>query len=72
VPDFSQYPPVGSEPGAMRRPLAGDDGIVATCVGRQNGAVVKSKSERDSVCAVFAMIADATAAATGPPALSLR
>jgi hypothetical protein len=50
----------------MRRPLAGDDAIVATCVGRQNGAVVKSKSERDSVCAVFAMIADATAAATGP------
>jgi class 3 adenylate cyclase len=41
------------EPNAMRQALARHDAIVAACVRRQNGSVVKSKGEGDSVFAVF-------------------
>jgi class 3 adenylate cyclase len=52
-----------SEPDAMRSALERHDGIVASCVRHQNGHVVKSKGEGDSVFAVFGRVRDAVAAA---------
>src|SRR5438045_654220 len=51
------------EPDAMRQALARHDAVVAACVRRQNGHVVKSKGEGDSVFAVFRHVRDAVTAA---------
>jgi class 3 adenylate cyclase len=51
------------EPEAMRDALARHDAIVAACVRRQQGHVVKSKGEGDSVFAVFRHARDAVTAA---------
>jgi class 3 adenylate cyclase len=51
------------EPDQMRQALARHDAIVNTCVQRQNGHVVKSKGEGDSVFAVFERVRDAVTAA---------
>src|SRR5712691_593333 len=51
------------EPEAMRQALARHDALVATCVRRHNGHVVKSKGEGDSVFAVFRHVRDAVTAA---------
>lgn len=51
------------EPDAMRQALARHDAVVATCIRRQNGFVVKSKGEGDSVFAVFRHVRDAVTAA---------
>ncbi|HEY3063226.1 MAG TPA: adenylate/guanylate cyclase domain-containing protein [Chloroflexota bacterium] len=51
------------EPEAMGKALARHDAIVTACVRRQNGSVVKSKGEGDSVFAVFHHARDAVNAA---------
>jgi class 3 adenylate cyclase len=51
------------EPEAMHQALARHDAIVNACVKRQNGHVVKSKGEGDSVFAVFRHARDAVTAA---------
>jgi len=51
------------EPDAMRQALARHDAIVAACVRRQNGHLVKSKGEGDSAFAVFHHVRDAVIAA---------
>jgi class 3 adenylate cyclase len=51
------------EPDAMRAALQRHDAIVGACVRRQNGSVVKSKGEGDSVFAVFRHARDAVNAA---------
>jgi len=51
------------EPDAMRLALARHDAIVSACVRRQQGHVVKSKGEGDSVFAVFLRVRDALNAA---------
>lgn len=51
------------EPEAMRQALERHDAIVNACVKRQNGFVVKSKGEGDSVFAVFTHVRDAVSAA---------
>src|SRR5919201_2295820 len=51
------------EPDAMRQALARHDAIVSACVRRQQGHVVKSKGEGDSVFAVFQLARDAVTAA---------
>jgi len=51
------------EPDAMRQALARHDEIVYACVRRQNGHVVKSKGEGDSVFSVFERARDAVTAA---------
>jgi class 3 adenylate cyclase len=51
------------EPERMRQTLARHDAIVNACVRRQNGHVVKSKGEGDSVFAVFERVRDAVTAA---------
>jgi class 3 adenylate cyclase len=51
------------EPEAMREALARHDALVAACVRRQQGHVVKSKGEGDSVFAVFRHARDAVTAA---------
>jgi class 3 adenylate cyclase len=51
------------EPDAMRDALARHDAIVAACVRRQQGHVLKSKGEGDSVFAVFRHARDAVTAA---------
>jgi class 3 adenylate cyclase len=51
------------EPEAMRQALVRHDAIVTACVRRQQGHVVKSKGEGDSVFAVFRHARDAASAA---------
>jgi class 3 adenylate cyclase len=51
------------EPDAMRAALERHDAVVGACVRRQNGTVVKSKGEGDSVFAVFSHARDAVNAA---------
>ncbi len=51
------------EPDAMRQALVRHDAIVSACVRRQQGHVVKSKGEGDSVFAVFLRARDAVNAA---------
>lgn len=51
------------EPEAMRQALVRHDALVTACIRRQNGFVVKSKGEGDSVFAVFRHVRDAVAAA---------
>ena len=51
------------EPEAMAKALVRHDAIVTACVRRQNGSVVKSKGEGDSVFAVFHHARDAVNAA---------
>jgi class 3 adenylate cyclase len=48
---------------AMRQALARHDALVTACIRRQNGHVVKSKGEGDSVFAVFRHVRDAVTAA---------
>jgi class 3 adenylate cyclase len=51
------------EPDTMRQALARHDAIVAACVRRQNGHLVKSKGEGDSAFVVFRHVRDAVTAA---------
>src|SRR6266852_5239845 len=51
------------EPEAMRQALLRHDAVVAACVQRYNGHVVKSRGEGDSVFAVFSHVRDAVSAA---------
>jgi class 3 adenylate cyclase len=51
------------EPDAMREALSRHDAIVGACVRRQNGHVLKTKGEGDSVFAVFRHVRDAVCAA---------
>src|SRR5205085_8927282 len=51
------------EPDAMRQALVRHDSIVRACVKRQQGHVVKSKGEGDSVFCVFSRARDAINAA---------
>ncbi|HEV7662722.1 MAG TPA: adenylate/guanylate cyclase domain-containing protein, partial [Chloroflexota bacterium] len=51
------------EPDAMRQALVRHDAMIGACVKRQNGFVVKSKGEGDSVFAVFCHVRDAVSAA---------
>jgi class 3 adenylate cyclase len=52
-----------SDPEAMRQALSRHDSVVAACIRRHNGHVVKSKGEGDSVFAVFSHARDAISAA---------
>src|SRR4051794_35508045 len=52
-----------SDPEAMRQALSRHDSVVAACIRRHNGHVVKSKGEGDSVFAVFRHVRDAVSAA---------
>lgn len=51
------------EPGPMRQALRRHDALVSACIARQNGHIVKSKGEGDSVFAVFDHVRDAVSAA---------
>src|SRR4030081_2464123 len=51
------------EPEAMRQALLRHDTVVAACIQRYNGHVVKSRGEGDSLFAVFRHVRDAVSAA---------
>src|SRR3982075_1286159 len=51
------------EPEAMRQALLRHDTVVAACIQRYNGHVVKSRGEGDSIFAVFRHVRDAVSAA---------
>jgi class 3 adenylate cyclase len=51
------------EPETMRQALSRHDAVVAACIQRHHGHVVKSKGEGDSVFAVFRHVRDAVSAA---------
>jgi class 3 adenylate cyclase len=51
------------DPEAMRQALQRHDAVLAACIERYNGHVVKSRGEGDSIFAVFRHVRDAVSAA---------